>query len=166
LLFGLKGVAGVNLWLVKDLEDGVAGVLLFENMGVYDVNGLPKESAVLLRSLIMNFTASGRTTTSAEGQLTFTGFAGNYEVNVEGYQPFIVHVPEGARTNSTIALVPEKTQASTTTTNTNLLTATASQGTILSQVPTQFYLVILIGSMAVFAAGAVYLVRKRRRRNH
>ena len=114
LLFRLKGVAGVNLWLVKDLKDGVMEVLLFENMGVYDVNGLPKESAVLLRSLIMNFTTSGRTTTSAEGQLIFTGFAGNYTVNVEAYQPFVVHVSEAVTINSTLTLIPKKTQFSTT----------------------------------------------------
>jgi len=164
LLFGLKGVAGVSLWLVMDRPSAYEWVSLFKDMGVYDVNGSPKESAVLLRSLLMNFTTSGRTTTSAEGQLTLTGFAGNYEVNVEGYQPFVVHLSESARTNSTIALVPTKTSLITTS-STNPST-TVSQGTILSHVPTQFYLVMLIGSIAVFSAGAVYLVRKRQRRDH
>jgi hypothetical protein len=103
LMFGLKGAGGVNLWLVRDIGNvGVTSMLMFKIMGVYDVNGRVKEAGVVLRDLIANFTTSGTEITSAEGKLALTGFAGNYTVNVEGYESFTIHVPECS--NNTIIL--------------------------------------------------------------
>jgi len=162
LLFGLKGVAGVNLWLVNDLKDGVMGVLLFKNMGVYHVNGSRKESALLLRALLMNFTTSGTTTTDVDGRLALRGFAGNYTVNVEGYGPFIVHVPEAVTINSTITLTPKKTQLSTTTTTSTSLSTTAiSQQTPPFEGLPGLYLIPLA---AVFMALVVATVLRSRRK--
>ena len=164
LLFGLKGVAGVNLWLVRDLEDGVMGVLLFKNMGVYDVNGHLKESGVVLRNLIMNFTTDGTTTTDVDGRLALRGFAGNYTVNVEGYEPFILHVPEAVTINSTITLIPKKTQLSTTTTTSTSLSTTAiSQQTAPFEGPTGLYLIPLaVVFMALVVATVLWSRRKKR----
>jgi hypothetical protein len=163
LLFGLKGVAGVNLWLVRDLEDGVAGVLLFKNMGVYDVNGHLKESGVVLRNLIMNFTTDETTTTDVDGRLALRGFAGNYTVNVEGYEPFIVHVPEAVTINSTITLIPKKTQFSTTTTTSTSLSTTAiSQQTAPFEGPPGLYLIPLAVVFVTLVVATVLWSRRRK----
>jgi len=162
LLFGLKGVAGVNLWLVNDLEDGVMGVLLFRNMGVYNVNGSRKESALLLRALLMNFTTSGTTTTDVDGQLALRGFAGNYTVNVEGYEPFIVHVPEAVTINSTITLIPKKLSTTTTTSASLSTTAISQQTTPFDGLPGLYLIPLAVIFMALVVATVLWSRRKKR----
>lgn len=162
LLFGLKGVAGVNLWLVSDIKDGVTGVLLFKNMGVYNVNGSRKESALLLRALLMNFTTSGTTTTDVDGQLALRGFAGNYTVNVEGYEPFIVHVPEAVAINSTITLIPKKLSTTTMTSASLSTTAISQQTTPFEGLPGLYPISLAVIFMALVVATVLWSRRKKR----
>ena len=117
---------------------------------------------MLFRSLLMNFTTSGTTTTDVDGRLALRGFAGNYTVNVEGYELFIVHVPEAVTINSTITLIPKKF-STTTTTSTSLPTNTISEQTAPFEGPPGLYLIPLtVVFMALVVATVLWSRRKKR----
>jgi hypothetical protein len=164
LAFGMKESAGVGILSVRDNYTVAPYFHTYASAGLYTAEWQPKESAALLRELIANFTTSGRTPTDGSGVLVLRGFAGNYTVNVEGYEPFIVHVPEAVTINSTITLIPKKPQFSTTTTTSTSLSTTAiSQQTVPFEGPPGVYLIPLaVTFMALVVATVLWSRRKKR----
>ena len=84
--FGMREVAGVGLNVLRDDVNSI---------GVFTKTWEPKESVTMLRGLMSNFTTSGTGRTDRSGVLALRGFAGDYTVQVRGYEPVIVHVSEG-----------------------------------------------------------------------
>jgi hypothetical protein len=85
--FGMQGAAGVGLNVLRDDVDW--------RVGIFTTTWEPKESATMMRGLMSNFTTSGSGSTDSSGVLTLKGFAGDYTVQVAGYEPIMVHVSEG-----------------------------------------------------------------------
>ena len=85
--FGMKEAAGVGLNVLRDDVNW--------RVGVFTTAWEPKESATMLQGLKSNFTTSGTSRTDRSGVLVLQGFAGDYTVQVRGYEPVTVHVSEG-----------------------------------------------------------------------
>jgi len=85
--FGMKEAAGVGLNVLRDDVNW--------RVGAFTTAWEPKESAAMLQGLMSNFTTSGTSRTDRSGVLVLQGFAGDYTVQVRGYEPVTVHVTEG-----------------------------------------------------------------------
>ena len=72
--------------------------------GVIDQNGRPKLAYYTLKDLIHAWTTHGVGNTDSDGILRFRGFAGNYTLQVEGYEPAQVHVSEHDSNEITVTL--------------------------------------------------------------
>jgi hypothetical protein len=162
--FGMEECKGASLLYIRDGEAIATYARFSDPMGLFTTTWQPKESAAMLRELIANFTSSGTARTDGNGDLILRGFAGNYTVNVEGYQPFAVHVAEGVITNLTVTLIPKKTQFSTaSTTSTNLSTTAISQQTPSFEGPPGLHLIPLaVVFMALVVATVLWSRRKKR----
>jgi hypothetical protein len=91
--------------------------------GVIDQNGHPKLAYYTLKDLIQAWTTDGVGNTDSDGILRFRGFAGNYTIKVEGYEPSQVHVSEDDSNQMTVTL---KEQAIHGDTNTMYVAVTLS----------------------------------------
>lgn len=72
--------------------------------GVIDQNGRPKLAYYTLKDLIHAWTTEGVGNTDSDGILRFRGFAGNYTIQVEGYESAQVHVSEDGGNEITATL--------------------------------------------------------------
>lgn len=55
----------------------------------------PRPSYEALKTLISSWTTAGSTTTNSTGEVSFRGFAGDYEIYVDGYETAKFHLTEG-----------------------------------------------------------------------
>ena len=115
LMFGTKEVTGVSLLCIRDAEPyslySTTVSPIFDTVGLYTEKWQPKESATMLRELMANFTTSGLARTDDNGVFSLRGFAGDYRIEVKGYEPILdlIHVSEGKLENVAIRVVREKT---------------------------------------------------------
>ena len=115
LMFGTKEVTGVSLLCIRDAEPyslySTTVSPIFDTVGLYTEKWQPKESATMLRELMANFTTSGLARTDDNGVFSLRGFAGDYRIEVKGYEPNLdlIHVSEGKLENVAIRVVREKT---------------------------------------------------------
>jgi len=113
LALGMKEVTGVSILFIRDADPtslySTSMTHVFDTMGLYTVTWQPKESAKMLRELMVNFTTSGTTRTDINGTIAVRGFAGNYTVRVSGYEPVTIHISEGTTEDLTVSLSREKT---------------------------------------------------------
>lgn len=115
LMFGMKEVTGVSLLCIRDADPSslysTTVSSLFDTMGLFTVTWQPKESGTMLRELMANFTTSGLARTDDNGVFSLRGFAGDYRIQVKGYEPILdmIHVSEGKLEDVAIRVVREKT---------------------------------------------------------
>jgi hypothetical protein len=72
--------------------------------GVLDENGRPKLAYYTLKDLIHSWTSQGVSITNSEGVVHLRGYAGNYRIQVEGYDAVEVHVSEHDSNEITLTL--------------------------------------------------------------
>ena len=72
--------------------------------GLLDADGKPKQAFHTFRELINNWTTSGEMITDDKGCISFRGFAGDYDIDVEGYESVKIHVSEGVPQTFTLNL--------------------------------------------------------------
>lgn len=72
--------------------------------GLTDGSGQPKLAYYTLKGLIHSWTTSGVERTDYGGTLRFRGFAGDYQIEVPGYDPVTVHVSEHGSNEITVTL--------------------------------------------------------------
>ncbi len=175
IVFGMKEATGVSLNVIREppINQFSATVTsVFDSTGVYTRDWKPKMASVVVHNLTQLWTSSGRATTDDNGIANIQGFAGDYAVNVTGYNPVSIkmHVSEGKTSSFTVKVVSSKPAVSTsavvvaTSQVSSTISSATSQVASISSTGYLMYAGVAGAIVAVALLGLMVIRRQRKRK--